>query len=176
MKKLIIFTLILTIFLSKNLINNQIIIPNEAIRLRVLANSNSEYDQKIKEKVSNTIQSQMFNMLKDTTNIENARTLIKNNIDSIDENINNTLDEESYNLGYKIDFGYHEFPEKEYKGVKYEEGEYESLLVTLGKGEGNNWWCVLFPPLCLLEAEESETDEIEYKSYVLELINKIFKK
>jgi len=59
---------------------------------------------------------------------------------------------------------------KEFNGITYEEGMYESLLVTLGEGKGDNWWCVLFPPLCLLEAEES--DEVEYKFFIQELIEK----
>ena len=68
------------------------------------------------------------------------------------------------------------FPEKVYKGVKYEEGEYESFVVTLGNGMGKNWWCVLFPPLCLLEAEETEeTTEVEYKFFISELIDKYLK-
>lgn len=62
------------------------------------------------------------------------------------------------------------FPEKEYKGVKYDEGYYESLVITLGEGKGKNWWCVLFPPLCLVEAEES--DKVEYKFFIKELIDK----
>ena len=77
---------------------------------------------------------------------------------------------ENYNLGYNVSFGSHYFPEKQYKGVTYDAGMYESLLITLGKGEGNNWWCVLFPPLCLIEAEEST--EVEYKSFIAEMIEK----
>ena len=69
----------------------------------------------------------------------------------------------------------HEFPEKEYKGVVYDEGYYESLLVTLGEGKGDNFWCVLFPPLCLMEAEETDdTTEVEYKSFIKEIIEKYF--
>ena len=76
---------------------------------------------------------------------------------------------------YSIDYGMHEFPLKTYKGVTYEAGEYESLLVTLGEGKGDNWWCVLFPPLCLLEADESvDTNKIEYKSFVKEILEKYF--
>ena len=56
------------------------------------------------------------------------------------------------------------------KGIEYNEGEYKSLVVTLGNGLGDNWWCVLFPPLCLLEATEST--DVEYHSYVVDLINK----
>ena len=74
------------------------------------------------------------------------------------------------NLGYKINFGQNYFNKKKYKGITYEEGYYESLLIILGKGEGDNWWCVLFPPLCLIEAEES--DKVEYKFFIKELIEK----
>ena len=77
---------------------------------------------------------------------------------------------QNYNLPYSINFGLNYFPEKEYKGIVYEEGYYESLLITLGEGKGNNWWCVLFPPLCLLEAEENT--EVEYTSLVGELLEK----
>ena len=83
------------------------------------------------------------------------------------------MEKENYNIGYNIDFGYHYFPNKEYKGIEYDEGYYESILVKIGKGEGNNWWCVLFPPLCLLEAEEST--EVEYKFFVQEIIDKFLK-
>ena len=82
--------------------------------------------------------------------------------------------ENQANLEYKINYGMNYFPEKEYKGVTYEEGEYESLVITLGNGLGENFWCVLFPPLCLLEADEEETEEVEYTSFVKEIIDKYF--
>ena len=81
---------------------------------------------------------------------------------------------DNYDNNVEVNYGMNYFPEKTYKGVKYKEGEYESLVVTLGKGEGNNFWCVLFPPLCLLEAEEDDTNEVEYTSFVKELIDKYF--
>jgi stage II sporulation protein R len=156
MKKIILVVLILIFFLSKNTVDGQVIIPNESIRMRVLANSNSVYDQQVKMKVSNNLQYEMYTLLKDTTDISLARTLIRDSMNSIDNNVKQTLKEENYPLGYTLDYGFHDFPEKEYKGVTYKAGNYESVLVTLGKGEGNNWWCVLFPPLCLLEAEEGK--------------------
>ncbi|MBO5530582.1 MAG: stage II sporulation protein R [Bacilli bacterium] len=60
--------------------------------------------------------------------------------------------------------------------MTYKEGNYESLVVTLGEGKGDNFWCVLFPPLCLLEAEDNSSSEIEYKFFVKELIDKYIKK
>jgi len=169
MKKILIIFILGVIFImnAKALTPS---IPDEAIRLRVVPNSNSVYDQEIKIKVRNLLQEKMYNLLKETNGIENAREIISNNLNDIDNEIKLLLESENYDLGYSINFGNNYFPKKEYKGITYEEGYYESLLVTLGKGEGDNWWCVLFPPLCLLEAEES--DEVEYKFFIQELIEK----
>ena len=116
----------------------------------------------------------MQNLLKDAKSTEEARTIINNNLTNLNKNLDTYLHQLNYNTTYKINFGLNYFPEKEYKGIKYKEGLYESLLITLGEGKGNNWWCVLFPPICLLEAEETETNEVEYKSFVKEIIEKYF--
>lgn len=147
-------------------------IPNESIRVRIIANSNSEYDQKMKQEIKTEVQMYMQNLLKDVTTKPQATQLIKQNLKKLSNKLDMFLHQLGYNEKYDINFGLNYFPEKEYKGIKYEEGYYESLLITLGEGKGNNWWCVLFPPLCLLEAEES--DDIEYKSYVKEILEKYF--
>lgn len=170
MKKISIVLLIVIILIVSNTKASANIIPNEAIRFRVIANSNSDYDQGIKMLVKDSVEKKLYNLLKDTKGIDNAREIINANIDDIDNVVNKTLKDNNYNEGYNVNFGMNYFPEKEYKGITYDEGYYESLVITLGKGEGNNWWCVLFPPLCLLEAEES--DEVEYKFFIKELIDK----
>lgn len=147
------------------------IIPEEAIRFRVIPNSNTEEDQSIKIKVRDELQTELYYLLKDTKGIEDAREKISGELDEINENIENILINENYHKGYQVSFGRNYFPEKTYKGITYDAGYYESLVVTLGKGEGDNWWCVLFPPLCLLEADESE-EEVEYKFFLQELIDK----
>jgi len=111
----------------------------------------------------------MYNLLKDIKDVDIARNVIKENIPKIDEVVNSNLNE---NYSYDIKYGYNYFPQKTYKGVTYEEGEYESLLVTLGEGKGDNWWCILFPPFCLIEAEES-IEKVEYSFFFEELIDKI---
>jgi len=167
---IIILGILITYLAIGNISAEEIKIPDEAIRFRVVANSDSKYDQSIKLKVKTEVEKELYNMLKDTKGIDEARNTITNNLDDIDNKVNNLLIKEKYNLGYNLNFGYNYFPEKEFNGVVYEEGMYESLLVTLGEGKGDNWWCVLFPPLCLLEAEES--DEVEYKFFIQELIEK----
>ena len=170
MKK--IFILLLFIFgfyfVTSSVIAESIKIPNDAIRIRIVPNSNSVYDQNVKTNVKTNLEGTMYDLLKDASNSNEARVIIKNNLDLIKNDVYNVMKKENY--GYKVNFGYNYFPEKEYKGVRYEEGYYESLLVTLGKGEGDNWWCVLFPPLCLIEADEA--DDAHYKSLVKELIDK----
>lgn len=172
MKKTVLLLLIIGVFyvfvsdaLAKNLT-----IPEDAIRIRIIPNSNSAFDQDIKRKVKDKIEITMYDLLKDAENSKEAEEIIKNNLELVDKDVQKILSDENYDKGYKINFGENYFPEKTYKGVKYEEGYYESLLITLGKGEGDNWWCVLFPPLCLIEAEENT--EVEYKSIVMELIEK----
>ena len=64
---------------------------------------------------------------------------------------------------------------KEYKEVIYNEGNYESLVITLGNGYGDNWWCVLFPPLCLIDAKEKDLSNVEYKLYINEILNNYHK-
>ena len=166
--------IIITYILIGNVVSANNIIPDDAIRIRVIANSNSEYDQEIKLKVKDTLEMDMYNILKYTTDLEEARKLIKNNLDIVKEDIDKTLQEEKYELPFTINFGLNYFPEKKFKGITYEEGYYESVVVTLGEGLGDNWWCVLFPPLCMLEAEETETTDVEYTTLVKTIIDKYF--
>ena len=108
----------------------------------------------------------MYNLLKDTTDLEKAKNIIQLNLSNVENSIDKTLQEVNYKLPFTLNFGLNYFPQKEYKGIIYEEGYYESLVVTLGSGKGNNWWCVLFPPLCLLESKDSNIDEVEYQFFV----------
>lgn len=176
MKKFILIILALITlftFYNKTKEKESVIIPSSAIRFRILANSNSLRDQKIKEEVRDKMQEELYSILQNSKSTKEARNIINNNMD----NFNNILEEEMKDkeYSYTIDYGMHEFPEKTYKGITYEAGEYESLLVTLGEGKGDNWWCVLFPPLCLIEAEEvADTNDVEYKSFIKELIEKYF--
>lgn len=174
MKKLIVVGLIIFLFyISMSKVNSkEFKIPDEAIRLRVIASSNSNIDQQVKFKVTDTMENVIYELLKNAKGVEEARKIINDNMNYIDNKVLETLQKEKYPLSYEIKYGLNFFPEKKYKGVTYSEGYYESLVVTLGEGKGNNWWCVLFPPLCLMEAEETEKEEVEYKFFIKELIEK----
>ena len=172
MKKCVILSMTIFVFymfVSKTIVKG-LTIPNDALRIRIIPNSNSEFDQRIKRSVRDELEITLYDLLKDAKNSSEASEIIKNNLSLVDKDVKRVLNNNNYNLDYNINYGYNYFPEKEYKGVKYEEGYYESLLVTLGKGEGDNWWCVLFPPLCLIEGEDN--DKVEYKSLVEEILKK----
>lgn len=174
MKKTVILLLIIGVFyvFISNALAKTLTIPSDAIRIRIIPNSNSSFDQDIKLKVKDKLEITMYDLLKDAESSDEAKEIIQNNLELVDKDVKKILSDENYDKGYTINFGKNYFPEKEYKGVKYEEGYYESLLITLGNGEGDNWWCVLFPPLCLIEGEEDT--EVEYKSIVMEILNKYF--
>jgi len=165
MKKIII---VLFLFIVTAVITNEkknILIPDNAIRFRVIANSNELYDQNLKMRIKEDVEGEIYKIIGESRHIDDARTKITNNMHKID----NIL--KRYNVNYDISYGNNYFPTKKYKGITYEAGKYESLVITLGEAVGDNWWCVLFPPLCLLD-EKKDLDNAEYNLYVNKLINK----
>jgi len=171
MRKVIIvlcIILALSTLSNKNNVNNSINIPKEAIRFRLIANSNEIADQALKLNIKGKLEQEIFPLIATSTSVNEARNNIQNNLEQIDNMLT------KYEISYNISYGYNLFPEKSYYGVNYEAGNYESLIITIGEGVGDNWWCVLFPPLCLLEGKENDSEEVEYKSFVKEMINKYF--
>lgn len=166
MKKIVValFIVMVLILLIKN--ETEVLIPTESIRFRIIASSNDLEDQKTKLEIKEELEPVLTDILSSSSSLEDSRKSIKNNMYNI-KNIMNKFD-----VPHKVDFGQNYFPEKTYKGVTYKEGEYESLVITLGDGLGDNWWCVLFPPLCLLEATSEDYDDITYTSFIKELIKK----
>ncbi len=173
MKKLLIIVAIVMMVLVYNEVRAvDVVIPDTAIRMRVIPNSNSSKDIAMKKKVTDYMRNDVYNLLKDTTSIEEAREIIRDNLEEMDVSIHDIFKDNGYDMPFEVKFGYNYFPVKEYKGVKYDDGYYESLVVAIGEAQGDNFWCVLFPPLCLLETEEST--EVEYKFWVQEVLDKIF--
>ena len=174
MKKIITIIVLITLMVVTMSKEEEVIIPKDAIRFRVIANSNDLKDQQEKKKIAKTLGNNITKLLKNQNSLQETRTTLKKNINTFTTTVQEEMKNDNYDNNVEVNYGMNYFPEKTYKGIKYKEGEYESLVVTLGKGEGNNFWCVLFPPLCLLEAEEDDTNEVEYTSFVKELIDKYF--
>lgn len=173
MKKILIIMIIIVLLSNINKVKSKdIVIPNDAIRFRIVANSNSKIDQDIKLKLSLEIEKELQTILKDTKDSKKAKEIIQNNIINLNKKIKDFLKREKYSEEYTLVFGDNFFPEKNYNGIIYEKGHYDTLTITLGKGKGHNWWCILFPPLCLMEAEKTNLEKVEYKFFIKEILDK----
>ncbi|WP_042195646.1 stage II sporulation protein R [Paenibacillus camerounensis] len=130
-------------------------IPQQSIRLRILANSDGTADQLVKRQIRDAIVEQMnqwVSGLEDPQSLEQARTLIRSHLPELNELVASELEKRGIGYEYKVELGVVPFPTKLYGGTVYPAGEYEAVRVTLGAGKGQNWWCVLFPPLCFIDA------------------------
>lgn len=161
MKKIIIVLSIIIIILC--LYKNNYY-EKETIRFRIIANSNSVEDQKLKKEIVKDISNDLIK--RNIKTISQERKYLLNKIPKFEEKIKEKTN------NYDINYGNNYFPEKKYNGKTYKAGNYESLVITLGEGNGKNFWCILFPPLCMID--EKEQEKIEYKSVIKEVINKIF--
>lgn len=143
----------LSLYIPKNevIAKEEIIIPNEAIRLRILANSDSDSDQQLKRQVRDAVNVEITKWVQDLTSLEDARTIIQSRLPEIQKIAEQIVQENKKSQSVKAQFDRVKFPTKLYGQFLYPAGEYEAILITLGEGEGANWWCVLFPPLCFLD-------------------------
>jgi stage II sporulation protein R len=144
---------ILSLYIPKQELAAQetMVIPEEAIRLRILANSDLEQDQNVKRLVRDEVNKEITNWVATLTSQDEAKKVIQAGLPQLQEIAEQVVTEQGLEQSVKIDFGKVEFPTKLYGQYLYPAGEYEAVLITLGAGEGANWWCVLYPPLCFLD-------------------------
>lgn len=134
------------------------VIPDQAIRLRILATSDEPADQAIKHAVRDAVNERITDWVEELTEIDEAREMIQTRLDEIEEIVAETVATYDPSLAYQVDYDSNVlFPAKMYDYYVYPAGEYEAILITLGEGNGSNWWCVLFPPLCFLDFSAGAT-------------------
>lgn len=126
-------------------------IASQVIRFHVLANSDSQEDQKIKLKVRDGVVALVQQKLKKAESKEEAKKIIQKNLSRIKREANKILKEEHYESRAVARLTKEEFPVKVYGDTVFPAGEYETLQVEIGKAEGHNWWCVMYPSLCLVD-------------------------
>lgn len=130
---------------------DSVVIPGDAIRLRILANSDLDSDQALKRKVRDAVNAQITLWVQDLTSMDKAKSVIKEKLPEIKAIAEKVVHDQGSNQTVKVQFGKVQFPTKLYGQFLYPAGKYQAVLITLGKGEGANWWCVLYPPLCFLD-------------------------
>ncbi len=169
MKKLII---LIAVAFGVNLISNSneyVEIPSSSIRMRVIANSNDEADQNDKKIIKSIVEEKLYEVINKKGNYESVDEAIEDNKKEIDDAIKSAMADRNMTQEFSSSYGMNFFPEKEYRGLSYKAGNYRSYVVTLGSGEGDNWWCVLYPPLCLVD---ENVDDYEYHSLIKDAIDK----
>lgn len=162
MKKFIpvfIVGIIAVIFVSAYFDNVESALSDNVLRLHVIANSNEEIDQNLKLKVRDEILKSADEIFIDNTDITVAKKNIKNNLDKIEKIAQKTVVDNGYNYKVKVSFGQSDFPTKVYGNITLPAGSYEALKVEIGEAEGKNWWCVMFPPLCFIDAVNPEMND-----------------
>ncbi|MBR2900744.1 MAG: stage II sporulation protein R [Clostridia bacterium] len=132
-------------------------IYDSVIRLHILAEDNSESAQTVKLMVRDAILDECGDLFAEDGNIVSASETVESNLPKIEEIANRVLSENGMNYKAVCEWGTEEYPTRVYENLTLPSGIYRSLRINLGKAEGNNWWCVLFPPLCT-KASAGESD------------------
>ena len=150
---LIMFLLVLYIFVTSlnYAINVSGDIEKSVFRLHVIANSDEDFDQELKYKVRDNIIEYMKSISNSAVTKEDYINIAYTNLDKLTEIAKNTVIENGYNYDINIKVGNFKFPTKVYGDVTLPAGFYDALRVEIGEAKGQNWWCVMFPPLCFVD-------------------------
>jgi stage II sporulation protein R len=160
MKKKLNFILILTILIFLYIVllsfnYSQAIsynLSDSVFRLHIIANSDSSADQELKLKVRDKIIEYMNTLTSSSSDKKDVISMVNNHLDSFKEIALNTIKENGYNYDINIEIGNFHFPTKSYGDISFPAGNYDALKIEIGDAIGQNWWCVLFPPLCFVNS------------------------
>lgn len=131
-------------------------IAQNIIRFHVRANSDSDSDQQLKLKVKNEVTALLQPMLTNSDSVEQSRNIIAQHMQDIKDTALDTIHNEGYSYDVNVYFEKSYFPMKSYADVTFPPGEYEAFRIDIGDAYGRNWWCVLYPPLCFVDAVYGE--------------------
>lgn len=145
---LFIYTSICAISYAQNISTN---ISDSVLRLHVIANSDSYEDQDLKYKVRDNLLKYMNELCRNCSTKEEAIRLVDENSNSFKKIAIDTIKENGYSYNININIGNFEFPTKTYGDISLPAGYYDALRVEIGEAKGQNWWCVMFPPLCFVD-------------------------
>ncbi|MBE5781066.1 MAG: stage II sporulation protein R [Clostridiales bacterium] len=145
------------------------------LRLHVVANSNSAEDQELKYLVRDALVAHMGEWASESTDFYDAYAYAQSHKEELCTVAREVLTAKGADYGASASVGVYPFPKREYGGITFPKGDYYALRVELGSAQGENWWCVLFPPLCLVEAGQStaaqqKEEGVVYRSYIGELL------
>lgn len=165
-------------------------VPEQSIRLRIIANSDTPQDQLLKRNIRDNINAYLAERVEYMDSIEQARQKIREELPVIEQITRETIERSGLKYESAVELGVVPFPTKMYGQYVYPAGDYEALRVTVGEGRGENWWCVLFPPLCFvdmatgdaIQSDSNENDanngegQVQVKFFLFEVFQKLWQR
>ena len=148
-------------------------VNTQYLRIHIRANSNLQVDQLVKYKIKDAIVEVLTPDVASCDSFEDVKIMLQNNLSLVDNITNSVLKQNNLNYTAKSKLATEEFPTRTYNEFTLEQGIYDALIVELGKAEGDNWWCVIYPPLCFTSTNSGSN--VMYKSRILEMIQNCFK-
>ena len=142
------------------------------LRIHIRANSNSIKDQNVKYKVRDQIVETLIPILSEVKSFEEAKIIVSQNFSLIESVANEVLYQNGFNYKSEAKIDNEFFPTRTYENITLEEGYYDALILNLGEGVGDNWWCIVFPAFCFTKTQNS--DNIVYISMIWEIIKSVF--
>lgn len=142
----------------------------EYLRIHIRANSNLEIDQTIKYQIKDKIVDYLTPYIAQCKSKQSAEQMLKENLDNIENLSDSELQKQGYKYSSKASIKNEKFPTRIYDGYTLESGFYDALIIELGSGEGDNWWCVVYPPLCF----SGQGGNYIYRSKILDIISDFY--
>lgn len=146
----------------------------EYLRIHIVANSNSYEDQQVKYAVKNAVVNYLTPYIAECENKEDCYSVINSKVEVLNAVVKNELNNAGFGYSSRCELTKKEFPTRYYENVILQEGEYDCIYIVLGDGLGDNWWCVVYPPLCFVNKNLQQEQDIVYQSKIVEIINKFF--
>ncbi len=132
---------------------------SNVLRLHIIANSDSDADQALKLKIRDEILKQTDGVFLESHNLDEAKSSVVENLSRFEEIAHNVIEQNGFDYTANASFGISEFDTRYYEDFTLPAGEYESLIITLGEGKGRNWWCVVYPTVCVPAAAKGELED-----------------
>ena len=157
-KILFTFLILLTVFWLADVVKDRQLLSRDLIRLHVVADSDSDSDQQIKLLVRDRITTYLQVQMTEASTTEEAKAYLQAHLPRLEAEANAVLEEAGIADRARVTLTREAFPQRHYDTFSLPAGVYESLRITIGQGQGKNWWCVIFPSLCLPAAGEDMAD------------------
>lgn len=174
MKKII---MLLVMIMSATMLcacNSQSSSQEQYLRIHIRANSNLTTDQNIKYKIKDELVKYLTPLVVECESFDSVVDMVESHKKDMENICDDILSDNGFSYTSKVSLNEEYFPTRAYGEYVLESNFYDAIIVELGEAIGDNWWCVVYPPLCFVEAKQLDTNNIVYKSKLLEIIRRFF--